>query len=68
MIKSKEQIIMEKHFKEVQKILPDMSETECDIARQRLYEGYTVQDTVGTILYGSMGGYSLKEYISDIKD
>lgn len=33
MIKSKEQIIVEKQFKEVQKILSDMSETECEIEK-----------------------------------
>lgn len=53
-------------FEEVQRILPGMSETECDIAKQRLYEGYTVQETVDNIVYDGMGGYSLEEYISDM--
>ena len=53
-------------FEEVQRILPNMSETECRIAKQRLHEGYTVQETVDNIVYDGMGGYSLEEYMSDI--
>lgn len=53
-------------FEEVQKILPNMSETECRIAKQRLHEGYTVQETVDNIVYDGMGGYSLEEYMSDM--
>ena len=53
-------------FEEVQRILPNMSETERRIAKQRLREGYTVQETVDNIVYDGMGGYSLKEYMSDI--
>lgn len=53
-------------FEEVQRILPNMSETECRIAKQRLHEGYTVQETVDNIVYDGMGGYSLEEYISDM--
>lgn len=53
-------------FEEVQRILPNMSETECRIAKQRLYEGYTVQETVDNIVYDGMGGYSLEEYMSDM--
>ena len=53
-------------FEEVQRILPGMSETEQDIAKQRLYEGYSVQETVDNIVYDGMGGYSLEEYISDM--
>lgn len=53
-------------FEEVQKILPNMSETECSIAKQRLHEGYTVQETVDNIVYDGMGGYSLEEYMSDM--
>ena len=53
-------------FEEVQRILPNMSETECRIAKQRLHEGYTVQETVDNIVYDGMGGYSLEEYMSDM--
>ena len=53
-------------FEEVKRILPNMSETECRIAKQRLHEGYTVQETVDNIVYDGMGGYSLEEYMSDI--
>ena len=53
-------------FEEVQRILPNMSETERRIAKQRLHEGYTVQDTVDNIVYDGMGGYSLEEYMSDM--
>ena len=53
-------------FEEVQRILPNMSETERRIAKQRLREGYTVQETVDNIVYDGMGGYSLEEYISDM--
>ena len=53
-------------FEEVQRILPNMSETERRIAKQRLREGYTVQETVDNIVYDGMGGYSLEEYMSDI--
>lgn len=53
-------------FEEVQRILPNMSETECCIAKQRLHEGYTVQETVDNIVYDGMGGYSLEEYMSDM--
>lgn len=53
-------------FEEVQRILPNMSETERRIAKQRLHEGYTVQETVDNIVYDGMGGYSLEEYMSDM--
>ena len=53
-------------FEEVQRILPNMSETEHRIAKQRLHEGYTVQETVDNIVYDGMGGYSLEEYMSDM--
>lgn len=53
-------------FEEVQRILPNMSETECRVAKQRLREGYTVQETVDNIVYDGMGGYSLEEYMSDM--
>lgn len=53
-------------FEEVQRILPNMSETERRIAKQRLHEGYTVQETVDNIIYDGMGGYSLEEYMSDM--
>ena len=53
-------------FEEVQRILPNMSETERRIAKQRLHEGYTVQETVDNIVYDDMGGYSLEEYMSDM--
>ena len=53
-------------FEEVQRILPNMSETERRIAKQRLREGYTVQETVDNIVYDDMGGYSLEEYMSDM--
>ena len=50
------------------KALPDMSETEKDIAMQYLNDGYSVGETIDRILYGSFGGYSLEEYIRDIVD
>lgn len=53
-------------FEEVQRILPNMSETECRVAKQRLREGYTVQKTVDNIVYDGMGGYSLEEYMGDM--
>ena len=53
-------------FEEVQRILPNMSETERRIAKQRLHEGYTVQETVDNIVYDGMGGYSLEECMSDM--
>lgn len=53
-------------FEEVQRILPNMSETERRIAKQRLHEGYTVQETVDNIVYDGIGGYSLEEYMSDM--
>ena len=53
-------------FEEVQRILPNMSETERRIAKRKLHEGYTVQETVDNIVYDGMGGYSLEEYMSDM--
>ena len=64
-------------YNAVLEALPDMSETEkdiamqCtekDIAMQCLCDGYSVGETIDHILYGSIGGYSLEEYIQDVTD
>lgn len=55
-------------YNAVLKALPNMSETEKDIVMQCLYDGYSVGETVDYILYGSLGGYSLEEYIQDVTD
>lgn len=57
-----------KDYNAVSKALPNMSETEKDIAMQCLYDGYSVGETIDHILYGSFGGYSLEEYIQDVTD
>jgi hypothetical protein len=55
-------------YNAVLKALPDMSGTEKDIAMQCLNDGYSVGETIDHILYGSIGGYSLEEYIQDVTD
>lgn len=55
---------IENMFAEVKKKLPNMSKTEEDIALQRLSEGYSVSETVDSIMY-NLGGYSVEEYIDD---
>ena len=57
-----------KDYNAVLKVLPNMSETEKDIAMQCLDEGYSVDETIDHILYGSLGGYSLEEYIQDVTE
>jgi len=52
-------------YNAVLKAIPDMSETEKDIAMQCLNDGYSVDETIDHIL---LSGYSLEEYIRDITD
>lgn len=57
-----------KDYNAVLKALPNMSETEKDIAMRCLNNGYSVDKTIDHILYDSFGGYSLEEYIQDVTD
>ena len=52
-------------YNAVLKAIPDMSETEKDIAMQCLNDGYSVDETIDYIL---LSGYSSEEYIRDITD
>lgn len=58
---------IEKEFEDVQKLLPNMSDVAMRCAKQRLQDGYTVEETVDNIIY-NMNGYTLEEYIQDLID
>ncbi len=51
----------------LQKILPNMSDTEKSIAEERFAMGYTAEEVADFLKY-DLGDYSLEEFMDDMSD
>lgn len=51
----------------LQEILPNMSDVEKSMAKERFAMGYTVEEVVDFLKY-DLGDYSLEEFMQDMDD